>query len=293
MAETAWRLFRVGNLGFHYSLADSAASERNLVLVHGSLVDVRSWDRHVEAFSRRFKTLAYSRRYNYPNLNSWSGEDHSVAIEAEDLASLLRGLQLVPARIVAHSLGAYVALYLAIQEPGLVHSLVLSEPPVLPLLRTSEPSLQQLYDEHMTHLWEPVRKAWLRKDREAAVRSTIAYFQGEGQYDRFPLHLRQALLDNSLEWEAIAFSRDPFSVIPEDSIRALRVPALLLQGERSLPFFKAITDRILELNPAVRITVIEDAGHEMWDSHPGDCRRAGLRFLLEMDRQGRTRTNTD
>jgi pimeloyl-ACP methyl ester carboxylesterase len=114
---------------------------------------------------------------------------------------------------------------------------------------------------------------------EAALRATITYFQGEGQYDRFPPPLRQVLRDNSLEWQAMALSTDPFTAISEEGIRDLDRPVLLLTGERSLQFFKAIADRIQELNSGVTIRQIEGAGHEMWDSHPQACRQAALRFL--------------
>jgi non-heme chloroperoxidase len=283
MSQPGLRAIRQGNLIFHYTLHEppGASTQGNVVLVHGSLVDLRSWDRQVDFFSRHYRTMAYSRRYNYPNPNAWRGDDHSVAKEVDDLAGLLDELKLVPALIVAHSLGAYVALSLAVRSPRCVRTLVLSEPPVIPLLRGS-PALKPLYVEHMERLWGPVRAAYRRRDTEAALRATITYFQGEGQYDRFPHTLRQVLRDNSLEWEALASSTDPFTPIPEAGIRDLDKAILLLTGERSLPFFRAIAGRIQELNRGVVIRVIEGAGHEMWDSHPHACRQAALRFLRDV-----------
>lgn len=280
MSESGLRTVRRQNLIFHYTLNEppSGSSRGDVVLIHGSLVDLRSWDRQIEFFSRHYRTVAYSRRFNYPNSNAWNGSHHSVAKEAEDLACVLDDLELAPVAVVAHSLGAYVALSLAVRAPQRVRALVLSEPPVIPLLLGS-PGLRPLYDEHLNRLWEPVKAAYLRRDAEAALKATITYFQGEGQYDRFPPPLRQVLHDNSLEWEALALSADPFTAIPEEGIRNLDKPILLLTGERSLPFFKAIASRIQALNRAVSICSIKGAGHEMWDSHPQACRQAALRFL--------------
>ncbi|MFB3903747.1 MAG: alpha/beta fold hydrolase [Acidobacteriota bacterium] len=274
---------RCDNLTFHYTLAEPGgdSSRGNVVLIHGSLVDLRSWDRQIPFFSRRYRTVAYSRRYNFPNSNVWDGAPHSVAKETEDLAALLDRLQLAPAVLVAHSLGGYVALSLAARSPERVRALVLSEPPVLSLLLGS-PGSAALYDDHLERLWQPVKTAYLRRDTEGALRATITYFQGEGRYDRFSPALRQVLRDNSLEWEALALSADPFNPIPKERIRNLDKPVLLLSGARSLPFFKAITERIRELSPRAVIESIEGAGHEMWDSHPQACRRAALRFLCEV-----------
>ena len=74
-------------------------------------------------------------------------------------ASLGCGLALGPVHLVAHSLGAYAALDLACSSPGQVRSLVLSEPPVMPWL-TREPATVPLLDEHISLLWEPVRRAF-------------------------------------------------------------------------------------------------------------------------------------
>jgi len=280
MTQPGLKSVRRENLTFHYTLVEPSAGSPggNVILIHGSLVDVRSWDRQIPFFSRHYRTVAYSRRYNFPNPNAWAGEQHSIAKETDDLAWLIDELQVAPAAIVAHSLGAYVALSLAARSPDRVRALLLSEPPVLPLLLET-PGLRALYDEHLERLWKPVRTAYLRRDVESALRATIAYFQGEGQYDRFPPPLRQVLHDNSLEWEALALSADPFTAIPRERIQSLNKPMLILTGERSLSFFKAIAGRIHELNQAVSIRSIDRAGHEMWDSHPEACRQAALRFL--------------
>ena len=48
-----------------------------MVLVHGGLEDYRAWLPQVEAFSQRYRTIAYSRRHNYPNSAVTPGTDYS------------------------------------------------------------------------------------------------------------------------------------------------------------------------------------------------------------------------
>jgi pimeloyl-ACP methyl ester carboxylesterase len=99
-----------------------------VVLVHGGLEDYRAWQPQMETFSQRYRTIAYSRRHNYPNPRMAPGIDYSVIVDADDLAALIRKLTLAPAHVVGVSYGAYTALFLAVRHPALVRSLVLSEP---------------------------------------------------------------------------------------------------------------------------------------------------------------------
>ena len=81
-----------------------------IVLVHGSLCDFRYWHFQMKPFSQHYRTIAYSRRYHYPNILIGDGRDYSAKRHAEDLAVLLRGLGLGPVHLVAASYGAYKAL---------------------------------------------------------------------------------------------------------------------------------------------------------------------------------------
>ncbi len=68
-------------------------------------------------FSRHYKVIAYSRRYNFPNHNFPCVPDYSAAVDAEDLAALIMRLKLGPVHVVAHSYGGYAALFLAARHP--------------------------------------------------------------------------------------------------------------------------------------------------------------------------------
>src|SRR2546430_1114455 len=64
--------------------------------------------------------------------------------DIQDLASLIDKLDLGPVHLVGHSWGAFVCLWLSIRRPELVRSLVLAEPPFLPLFVSSPPKPQEL-----------------------------------------------------------------------------------------------------------------------------------------------------
>jgi pimeloyl-ACP methyl ester carboxylesterase len=109
-----------------------------LVFVHGGLGDLHTFQRQVQTFATSFRVIAYSRRYYVPNSPPRAGDTtNPFNIHIADLAALVKTLNASPAHFVAHSGGARIALALAVEQPGLVRSLVLGEPPVLSLLSST------------------------------------------------------------------------------------------------------------------------------------------------------------
>ena len=99
-----------------------------LLLVHGFTGRATSWGAHATTFARGFRVVA-------PDLPGHGGSHvpvdprcASVERSADDLAEILERLDAVPAHVVGYSLGARIALRLAIAHPGVVRRLVLESP---------------------------------------------------------------------------------------------------------------------------------------------------------------------
>ena len=105
-----------------------------VVFVHGTINDYRIWKYQMEPFSKRYRAIAYSRRYHYPNEWKGDGSDYSIGLHAKDLAAFIKALNLDSVHLVGSSFGAYTSLITAFNHPELIRTLVLGEPPVLPLL---------------------------------------------------------------------------------------------------------------------------------------------------------------
>jgi alpha/beta hydrolase fold len=111
-----------------------------VVFVHGGSGDLRVWANQIEAFASKYRAIAVSCRHYYPNEPIHEGEDLPLDTHVADLAAFLRALDLAPAHLVGHSSpGAFGGLLLARKEPALIRTLVLAEPPALPLLGLSLP----------------------------------------------------------------------------------------------------------------------------------------------------------
>jgi non-heme chloroperoxidase len=107
-----------------------------VVFVHGSADDLRSWHRQLPAIGASHRAIAYSRRYARPNEDVEPDADDQMLPHVDDLVAFLRMMDAAPAHLVGHSFGGFVSLLAAIRHPQLVRSLVLQEPPVLPLFRS-------------------------------------------------------------------------------------------------------------------------------------------------------------
>src|SRR6185503_8015369 len=106
-----------------------------VVFVHGSLGDFRTWAGQMDTFAKNHRVIAYSRRFAYPNKQVINDSaDYTVIPHAKDLAEFIKALKLEPVHLVGHSYGAFIALLTTKDHPELVRSLMLGEPPVMPLL---------------------------------------------------------------------------------------------------------------------------------------------------------------
>src|SRR5215204_4516236 len=105
-----------------------------IVFVHGTLGDLNVFRTQAQTFATRFRVISYSRRYHAPNAPPRAQDVYPLSAHVADLGALVKELKATPAHVVASSYGAYIALALAVDHPELVRSLVLGEPPILPLL---------------------------------------------------------------------------------------------------------------------------------------------------------------
>ena len=121
----------VDGVSLYYELAGNGEP---VVFSHGIPTDYRAWSAQVEAFSKSYSTVTYSRRYAAPNHRDGDVTDSTVAANAADLKGLIEKLGIAPVHLVGHSYGGFVAAYLAADHPDLVRTLVLVEPAIATLL---------------------------------------------------------------------------------------------------------------------------------------------------------------
>ena len=101
---------------------------RPLLLIHGFTGRGTSWGDHAGAFARSFRTIVVDLPGHGRTRLPADARRASVECAADDLATILRRLDAAPPHVVGYSLGARIALRLAIAHPDAVERLVLESP---------------------------------------------------------------------------------------------------------------------------------------------------------------------
>lgn len=270
---------RVNGTTLAYRLAGDSGTP--VVFVHGSLGDFGDWDAQVAAFATRHRVLVYSRRYHPPNPPVDDDQTYSPMLHADDLAALLLQLEFAPAHIVGASYGAYTALVLALEHPELTRSVVLEEPPVLPLL-TGTPEGDAIRRAFFTNTLDPARAAFVRGDSVAALRAFVDGQSGTpGLFDRLPPPVRADFLAHSFELrrEMLATREQYYPPLTCPRLERLRTPVLLLRAARSPQRLHMISDELARCLTNDTTVAIPNADHGMHATNPAYYNHVVLRYL--------------
>lgn len=257
-----------------------------VIFVHGSLSDGGYWADQIGPFAEHYRAIAYSRRYNYPNINpAFSG--YSAVVDAEDLAAFIHELHLGKVVVIGHSYGALTALFLAVKHPELVRALVLAEPPAVSLLAQMPGDKAQvgkaMFEDIQRRMVAPMQQAFRRGDRDVGIAAFIDYvFNDVHAWDKMSESARQETLRNAHEWDVMMTTGILFPDIEPTTIRKITAPVLLLSGAKSYPFLGLITEELARLLPNREAIVLPDAGHQMWYQAPDVCRKDVEAFLVRM-----------
>jgi pimeloyl-ACP methyl ester carboxylesterase len=244
-----------------------------VVFVHGSLGDFGDWDAQVATFAQTHRVLVYSRRYHPPNPPQIDDQTYSPMLHAEDLAALLLQLDLAPAHVVGSSYGAYTALVLALEHPELVRSVVLGEPPIMPLLNRT-PEGDALRRDYFAKVLDPARAAFARGDSVGGLR---AFLNGEG----LAAPARANMLTHAFELrrEMLANREQYMPPLPCADLGALHTGVLLVSGDRSGPLFHAITTELARCLRNDTTVTVPGAGHAMHAANPAYYNQVVVRYL--------------
>ena len=256
-----------------------------IVLVHGGLQDFRVWEPHMATFAKRYRVIAYSRRNHFPNsvsANGWS--DTAADQHADDLYRLITALHLGPVHLVAHSSGAFAALVFAAQHPELVRSLAVNEPPAGSLLAgvSNGPEIVAVFNARLA----PSRAAFKAGDLASAVRLFTDAISGPGVFETRSPAVRAMLMDNAVAHQADALSLKPRPIFTCKMAGQITAPTLISNGDRSPPFFHAITEQLARCVPH-NDRVSFHASHGVPLESKAAYDRAVLRFIASAQGAGR------
>lgn len=282
---------------FHINGTELAYAEAGqgdpVVLVHGGVSDLRTWNNVVPELGCHWRVTAYSRRFARPNVDIPDGAADPIQTHVDDLAEILRSNMPAPAHLIGHSWGGVIVLMTAMQHPELVRSLVMIEPPVLTLfldfpVRPGQ-VLSMLARSPLAglailklggYVMEPAAKAFRRGDDKAAIEMFGRGVLGSSRFDRLSPERYQQIWDNRKADKAQMLG-EGFPALDERQVATVGVPTLLLVGSESPSAFHRMSVRLLKLLPRARLNVVDGASHIVHEDAPDRSIKAITDFLLK------------
>lgn len=234
------------------SYQDTGNTGPALVLLHAGFLDSSMFDAQLPVLGRRHRVIAPDARGH-----GESGNATRPFRQSDDVAALLRHLDLTSVVIAGVSMGAMTAVEVAVEYPDLVAGLVVSGRAI------GEPDYRDAWSKDLA---QTQADALAQGDLAAWLDAFVLWSAGPA---RHPTEVDAALVGNLRRMATRTLakhvdSRQNFHVpVPDVALRAplISAPVLALDGAFDSPDLIATVDRLLDAVPQGRRTMIEGAGH--------------------------------
>ncbi len=251
-----------------------------VVFVHGAVGDYRTWEAQMNTFAQNYRVIVYSRRFAYPNeqvLNE--SNDYSVTAHSKDLTQFLKTLDIGPVHLVGHSYGAFTSLMTAIEHPELLRSLTLGEPPVMSLLQHI-PDGDKIGNDFVAKVFIPTAEAFNNNNDKKAVELFIGGVLMDSLYfSKAPQQQKDIMMDNILELRAVVSTENLFPPLDCEEIKTLKMPVLLIKGNRSPEILTVIIDKLATCIDNNEVATLTNCSHGLEYENPIEFNRIVLDFI--------------
>ena len=243
-----------------------------LLLIHGFNLDSRMWEEQVEAFSEKYMVIRFDIR----------GFGRTLATEDpftlyDDTRAVLEALGVEQAHIVGLSFGGMVAVEFALAYPKMVKSLTLVSSGLSGHPRTE----MRLRD--MNRFNEICETG----TREEALEMTISmWFDGPGfpanEAARKARERYRMMTEHAFSLPEFGKGLSVLSPPPNERLEEIKVPTLIIAGDRDYHDFQQIADVLEERIHGAQKVVIEGSAHLPPMDQPEVFNRVLRQFLDQL-----------
>lgn len=237
---------------------------RPVVLIGGANLALEQWDAQFEALARHYDVV----RYDVRGFGRSGPADAAGYMAHDDLHALLQQISVRRASIVGLSLGGRIALDFALAHPEMVDALVLAGPGLSGFEWSNDSSFR------------PIAAAAAKRDsvRAALLWLEHPYMAPAMENPALAPTLRQLAVANARVW----VNADSERVAPAPAVgrlREIKVPTLVMIGDRDVPDIHRIVEMIVRDVPGATRVVFEHTGHVLHMEQPERFTAAVLAFL--------------
>lgn len=237
-----------------------------LVFIHGGGFDRRMWDDQFGLFSKQFKVIRYDVR-GYGK----SATPTKPYSDVDDLYNLLKTLNVKKAHLAGLCMGSRIAIEFTLAHPEMVGSLTAASPSLIGF-----PYSQEVVQGLMMATYSvqnddgmPAGEVWLQSPFNKPAMENPEVVR----------KLRPIAVENSRAWLIHPFFPRPLIPLAIQRLSEIRVPTLLIVGDRDLPDIQKISQMIETSVPGVKKIVIPGAGHMVNVEKPQEFNKAMLDFM--------------
>lgn len=180
----------------------------------------------------------------------------------------------------------------SLKEPDLVRTLVLGEPPLLPLFISNTPNVVEMLRLFLRDpkaattimrfagkVLVPTEKAYRRGDFEGGTKNFVSNVLGARAYEELPEERKQQMRENHTADQAQMLGAG-FPPLSDADVRQIKTPTLLVTGAHSPPLLRrTLTGKLESLLPNVEQVEIPNASHIMHEQNPTGFNQVALAFL--------------
>jgi len=276
MTQKAYQtgVVHVSNTKLYYEVGGSG---HPLTLIHGMLVDRRSWDDQFDVFAQRYQVVRY-------DLRGWGDSSQEQAEPPfeprQDLLSLLDYLNIQQTYLLGLSGGGGIALDFTLEHPDTVDALILVASALNGYPMRMTDTVQAFIGQYY--------RALRQKDIPSAVDATVRTWtdgprrtpeQVNAQArSRITAMLTQHIQRHGdfLAHEQHMLSLEPAAV---NRLAEVNVPTLIVVGDEDTPYALEIADTLEQGIADAKKVVIAGTAHHPNMENPEEFNRVVLDFL--------------
>jgi 3-oxoadipate enol-lactonase len=251
---------------------EAGRGPHTVVLSHSFLTDHRQFDAQIEALSDTYRVIAYDHRDHGRSARATAPYD--LAALVDDAEGLLDALSASPCQFVGLSTGGFVGMRLALRAPERFRSLTLMDTSAAPEAWQQRVKYQALFGILAVAGVRPVLRSGM------AAMFSSSFLRDPARRDEVALW-RQRIADNDprgiIRFGNAIFGRGDI----ENRLSQVKVPTLVVVGERDRPCPPARARAIATAIPQATLTVIPDAGHLSTIEQPDRVNDVLVPFLQE------------
>lgn len=234
-----------------------------VIFIHGSFSDYRNWAYMMIPVSKRHRFISYTLRH-FGTL-PWPAETVSFDLyeDEKELIQFIEKLGLKSVVLVGWSRGVQPAVMVARSRPDLISKLVLYEGTVTELdpPDSSDVSRSAEHAKQVTEMQTAVEEGDYLKAVKPLFEIALQY--PPNTFEIQPTALQRVILDNSRT--LIQLFDDPLIEQPNfncDYYSAIEIPALVVHGEHTDPFWQFESETMAECIPNAKLHVLSGATHD-------------------------------